>query len=89
MTAIVVFILAGCALLMLLMLYLLPTSIASRRQLACGTGLIFLLNLCIGWTIIGWLVCLLWAALGQTKAEADFYARAETAALAETPKDAP
>ena len=56
-------------------LYFLPTSIATRRELASGTGALFLVNLLFGWTLIGWLACLLWAALGQTRQQAAFYAR--------------
>ena len=70
----------GFALLTIISLYILPTSIAARRELACGTFLVFAVNILIGWTVIGWLVCLLWAALGQTKAQAAFYAHALAAA---------
>jgi hypothetical protein len=42
-------------------MYFLPSIIAlarSKRDLLS----IFLLNLFLGWTIIGWIVCLVWAA---------------------------
>ena len=27
---------------------------------------LFLVNMLIGWTVIGWVLCLLWAIFGQT-----------------------
>lgn len=41
--------------------YFLPTFIASRRDHPNGTS-IFLLNLFLGWTFIGWLAALIWSA---------------------------
>lgn len=47
-------------LLMLLFLYFLPALIANHRkhhnQLA-----IFVLNLVVGWTVLGWIIALVWA----------------------------
>jgi hypothetical protein len=43
------------------LMYFLPSIIAlarSKRDLLS----IFLLNLFLGWTVIGWIVCLVWAA---------------------------
>jgi hypothetical protein len=45
----------------LILLYFLPTIIASNRG-HCVTG-ILLLNLFLGWTGIGWIAMLLWALL--------------------------
>ena len=56
-----------------LAVYFLPVILAANRQLASGTAILVLLNLSIGWTVVGWLVCLLWAALGQTRDQARFY----------------
>lgn len=41
-------------------LYLLPTLIASERH-AKNSSAIFLINLLLGWTVIGWFAALLWA----------------------------
>jgi Superinfection immunity protein len=47
-------------LLILAGLYFLPTLIASGRHLP-ERGAIGVFNLLLGWTIIGWLIALLWA----------------------------
>jgi hypothetical protein len=52
---------AGFIMLMVLfVLYFLPTFISAKRGHPNGTG-IFLLNLFLGWTFIGWLVALIWS----------------------------
>jgi hypothetical protein len=40
--------------------YLLPFSVALWRNHPATTN-IFLLNLLLGWTVIGWLVALIWS----------------------------
>jgi Superinfection immunity protein len=45
-------------LLFLLLLYFLPTILARHKADAFA---IFLVNLFLGWTVIGWLVALVWA----------------------------
>jgi len=40
--------------------YLLPTGIAIGRKRS-NTGAIFVLDLFLGWSIIGWVVALVWA----------------------------
>jgi hypothetical protein len=40
--------------------YFLPFAIAFRRRRA-NTGAIFALNLFLGWSLIGWVVALVWA----------------------------
>jgi hypothetical protein len=45
------------------LLYFLPTMIA--RHKADFTG-VFLVNLLLGWTVIGWLVALVWACAGES-----------------------
>lgn len=40
--------------------YLLPTTIAIIRR-RTNTGAIFVLNLFLGWTLVGWVVALVWA----------------------------
>jgi hypothetical protein len=41
-----------------LALYFLPTMIGLRKR---NAGAIFALNLLLGWTLIGWIVALVWA----------------------------
>lgn len=47
-------------LLLLLVLYVLPTAIAVHRRHPQQTP-IFVINLLLGWTLIGWAVALAWA----------------------------
>jgi hypothetical protein len=56
--------------------YIFPTIVAYTRRLGAGWGLLAVLNLLIGWTGIGWLACIWWAAFGETKTELDYYTRA-------------
>ncbi len=50
-------------------LYLLPTLIAAARDKTHGAAGMFLLNIFLGWTLIGWLVAFIWACSGRTAAE--------------------
>jgi hypothetical protein len=43
-----------------LVIYFLPTIIASNRGHK-NTAAIFIANLFLGWTFLGWVVCLVWA----------------------------
>jgi hypothetical protein len=43
-----------------LVLYFLPAIVASRRK-HHNSGAIFALNLLLGWTVLGWIVALVWA----------------------------
>lgn len=45
---------------LLTLLYLLPTGIAIIRKRS-NTAAIFVLNLFLGWTLIGWVVALVWS----------------------------
>jgi len=45
-----------------ILLYFLPSIIAHRKHAFLG---VFLLNLLLGWTIIGWIVALVWACTAQ------------------------
>ena len=47
-----------------LLLYLLPALIAVLRRHA-SAGAIFILNLLLGWTVLGWIVALIWSATGE------------------------
>jgi len=45
-----------------ILLYFLPTLLARDKPDVLG---IFLVNLLLGWTVIGWLVALVWAVAGE------------------------
>ena len=45
---------------LLSLFYFLPFAIAFKKQRA-NTGAIFALNLFLGWSLIGWVVALVWA----------------------------
>jgi uncharacterized membrane protein YqaE (UPF0057 family) len=48
-----------------LTIYFAPTIVAlSRGHLSAGA--IFILNLLLGWTVLGWVVALVWAGTGNT-----------------------
>jgi hypothetical protein len=53
-----------------LAVYFLPTIVAWRRQHQSETA-IMVLNLFLGWTFLGWLIALVWACTGNTKANAE------------------
>lgn len=46
--------------------YFLPTFVASNRKHVNGTS-IFLVNLLLGWTFLGWVVALVWASSANTE----------------------
>jgi len=52
------FFLLGCA------FYFLPTIIGRHKA---NAGAIFILNLLLGWTVIGWVVALVWALSGEAR----------------------
>ncbi len=43
-------------------LYFLPTAVAMARKHR-NRSAVFFLNLFAGWTIIGWVICLIWATI--------------------------
>jgi hypothetical protein len=45
-------------LLIILGIYFLPTIVAGRHH---NSGAIFVLNLLLGWTFVGWVIALVWA----------------------------
>jgi hypothetical protein len=61
-----------CLFLLALVIYLLPWLIGKSRDMH-GTGVLLFVNLFFGWSVVGWVVCILWAALGQTKAQKRYY----------------
>jgi hypothetical protein len=52
--------------LILALLYFLPTVVAMSRRIKTPQGPI-LLNLLLGWTILGWIGALIWAACAPAK----------------------
>lgn len=55
-----------------LMIYFLPAIIGRSREISSG-GALFFVNLLFGWTVIGWLFCMLWAATGATRGQDAFF----------------
>jgi hypothetical protein len=51
-------------LLLATLFYFLPTIIGHNRH---NAGAIFLLNLLLGWTVIGWVVAMVWACSAETR----------------------
>jgi len=49
------------AIIIILIIYFFPSLIAGLRRKRNG-GAIFVLNLFLGWTLIGWVIALVWAA---------------------------
>ena len=49
--------------------YFIPTAIAIYRKVKSQNG-IFLVNLFLGWTFLGWIVALIWAFTGEQTEEA-------------------
>jgi hypothetical protein len=52
-------------------LYLLPALIAAARDKTHGAAGVFLLNIFLGWTLIGWLVAFMWACSGDAPSRRD------------------
>lgn len=51
-------------------MYFLPAIVAHHRQ-HVSSGAIFLTNLLLGWSIIGWIVCFAWACSGNTRQQVE------------------
>lgn len=49
-----------------LVIYFIPWLVACFREQPSSLG-VFMLNLFLGWTFIGWVVALVWACSGSTK----------------------
>jgi hypothetical protein len=60
----------GAMLIVATLIYFLPTIIALARG-HLSTLAIFLLNLFLGWTLLGWIIALIWSCTGYTAA--NFY----------------
>ena len=62
---------AGSAIFFLLLIaavYFFPAMIAANRKHA-SAGAIFVLNLLLGWTFLGWVAALVWSLTGNVRAE--------------------
>lgn len=55
-------------LIVVVVLYMLPTLIAYARDIAPRQA-ITVLNIIFGWTLIGWFLLFLWALMAETRAE--------------------
>jgi len=51
-------------LVLMALLYFLPTLIGHNKRAA---GMIFLVNLLTGWTIVGWFATLIWACVAEPR----------------------
>ncbi len=56
------------AVIVLFSCYFMPAIIALLRD-KCGAGGVVLVNFFLGWTVIGWLLALVWASSGRTRSE--------------------
>jgi predicted small integral membrane protein len=56
----------GCFLLPFGVLHFLPTIIAAFRNSRHTVG-IFLINLFLSWTVIGWVIALIWACTSESR----------------------
>jgi hypothetical protein len=52
--------------------YFLPTIIGFRRGIS-SPFMLMLVNGFFGWTVLGWIGCLIWATNGATKAQDQFF----------------
>lgn len=75
MAGLAMLVVGGAVIALVIAGYFLPTIIAFRRSLNAA-GALFVVNLLFGWTLVFWLVCLIWAANGRTEAQDEFYRRA-------------
>lgn len=55
-------------LILIVAIYLLPTLMAFARDHP-RRGAIALVNILFGWTLLGWLICFVWALLGSSPSE--------------------
>ena len=51
-------------LLLITLMYFLPTIIGHNKQ---NSGGIFLMNLLLGWTVVGWVIAMVWACSAETR----------------------
>jgi hypothetical protein len=53
----------------MLTLYFVPVFVARSRKCSATAG-IAIINIFLGWTFLGWVVALTWAAVGKTRTAA-------------------
>jgi hypothetical protein len=53
------------------LVYLLPSFVAWRRDHAHKYEVMFV-SFVLGWTILGWIGCLIWASIGDTATQAQY-----------------
>ncbi len=58
----------GFQLLFIVAIYLIPIFIAHSRKLEKRTSLT-VISILLGWTFVGWIVCIAWAILGKASAK--------------------
>jgi hypothetical protein len=51
--------------------YFLPTLIAEKRKVP-HSGTIFLINLLLGWTVLGWIAALVWGVVETSEEPGSF-----------------
>ena len=59
------------------LIYILPFVIGHSRKIYAYSTLLFI-NIILGWNLLGWLFCQIWAVVGVTKAQDAYYARMAT-----------
>lgn len=60
----------GAAILLMALMYFLPSVIAFGVRKKQNAAAIFALNLLLGWTVVGWIAALIWSLTRDTKAAA-------------------
>jgi hypothetical protein len=73
-------------LILLLAFYFAPSLIALSRGCKASGGGIIALNLLLGWTVLGWIVALVWAASATTQADEKRKTEELAAAIARLPR---
>jgi uncharacterized RDD family membrane protein YckC len=58
----------GIVLIVLLLVYFFPTIVAILRGAKKQAGIV-IINLILGWTLLGWVIALVWAVSAETKHE--------------------
>ena len=60
--------------LLALAIYFAPTLVAARRK-HLSVWAIFIFNLCLGWTFLGWVLGLVWALTSNPRTHAERYSQ--------------
>jgi ABC-type sugar transport system permease subunit len=51
-----------------LVLYIVPILVAKKRNCKAFSGIV-IVNIFLGWSLLGWVAALVWAAVGEPKPE--------------------